>query len=445
MAKKITQEQITGERGVALVHARVSAMGFLWHPTGGTEAGIDGMIELRDGRTGAVTNQVVQVQIRATGGRFTAETDDTFEYLCDKRELDYWLGGNAPVILVRSRPETDEAYWVPLGEYFADPARRASRRVVFDKKRDCFDVSCRDRLVRLAVPRDSGIYIAPPPKTEQLVANLLEVVAYPRQIYVTETDFRKGGALAAALRLEDPNAGREWFLRNKRLFSLHDLAEPPWSTVCDAGSVEQFDAEEWALADDLVREHEFAELLYCCLYEKTKRELRYLGREKLFYARPGRDLAPRRLRASGRRRRGRIVFRAYESKKRAGEIGFCKHWGFHSHFRRYGGHWYLEIEPSYHYTFDGYRKSRYAGDYLANAKSQEHNDAVRQLVQMWARYLRGPHDLFSQRYKHLEFGDLRAFELPVGVNDQLWLDNARKRPAEPEPDDDEGEGRLFAA
>src|SRR5437773_2098567 len=161
MTKTITDNQITGERGIALIHARVAAMGFVWYPSGGTEAGIDGTIELRDGRTGAVTNQIVQVQSRATAGRFTAETDESFEYLCEERELDYWLGGNAPVILVRSRPETDEAYWVPLKEYFADPSRRASRRIRFDKERDRFDVSCRDRLVRLAAPPDSGIYIAP--------------------------------------------------------------------------------------------------------------------------------------------------------------------------------------------------------------------------------------------------------------------------------------------
>jgi hypothetical protein len=33
--------------GVALINQRVSAMGFLWHPTG-LEAGIDGLIELRE-------------------------------------------------------------------------------------------------------------------------------------------------------------------------------------------------------------------------------------------------------------------------------------------------------------------------------------------------------------------------------------------------------------
>jgi hypothetical protein len=87
--------------------------------------GHDGTIELRDGPTPAVTNQVVQVQSRAASGRFTAETDHSFEHLWDERDLDYWLGGNALAILVRSRPEEDEAYWVPLKKSFADPERKS--------------------------------------------------------------------------------------------------------------------------------------------------------------------------------------------------------------------------------------------------------------------------------------------------------------------------------
>ena len=40
--KKISKSDIIGEQGIALIHQRVSAMGFLWHLTG-VEAGIDGM------------------------------------------------------------------------------------------------------------------------------------------------------------------------------------------------------------------------------------------------------------------------------------------------------------------------------------------------------------------------------------------------------------------
>src|SRR5207302_8398859 len=112
--KKITESQMIGDQGVALIKTRVLAMGLLWYESGGTEAGIDGTIEMRDGRTGEATNQIVQVQSRATAAAFTAETEMSFEYLCDERDLAYWLGGNAPVVLVRSRPKTDEAYWVSI-------------------------------------------------------------------------------------------------------------------------------------------------------------------------------------------------------------------------------------------------------------------------------------------------------------------------------------------
>jgi hypothetical protein len=443
MAKKITESQMIGDRAIALIKARVLGMGHLWYETGGTEAGIDGTIEIRDPKSGRATNQIIQVQSRGTSARFTAETDDSLEYLCDEKDLDYWLGGNAPVILIRSRPDTDEAYFVSVKDYFSTPERIAERRIRFDKRHDSFESANRDRLIGLALPRDSGIYIAPPPRNEQLVSNLLRVLSYPESIYVAETEFRRGNYLAAALRVEDPYPPREWMLRHGQLYSIHDLRERPWSEVCEIGTVEQFDASEWAESDDPVRQAEFAELLYACLSQKAGRELRFDRREKLFIAKATANLQPRRLRAAGRRRNGRLIFRSYESKKTPGQIGFCKHWAFNAQFQRYDGEWFLEINPTYHFSIDGHRPSRYGGDYLSNAKRLENNDAVRGQVQMWARYLRGGDDLLSERYDHLVFGDLATFELPVGVDEVQWLANARSlRVAD---DADEPEQRLFAA
>ena len=110
-AKIITNQTIIGQQGVALVEKRVLDMGWLWHQTGVFDAGIDGYIELRDPITGAALNSIIQVQSRATQGKFTAETDTSFEYLCSERDLVYWLAGNAPVILICSHPATGEAHW----------------------------------------------------------------------------------------------------------------------------------------------------------------------------------------------------------------------------------------------------------------------------------------------------------------------------------------------
>jgi hypothetical protein len=80
--KTIHQNQITGEHGAALVKLRAHDMGFLYTPYGPVEAGIDGIIELRDSNAGEVGGRLVAVQVKTTeNGRYTAETDDAFEYL----------------------------------------------------------------------------------------------------------------------------------------------------------------------------------------------------------------------------------------------------------------------------------------------------------------------------------------------------------------------------
>jgi hypothetical protein len=155
--KKIHRNSLLGQQGINLIERIVLEMGFVWYPTSGLEAGIDGLIEIRDPVTGVVRNTILQVQSKATAGSFTAETAQGFDYLCDARDLDYWLQGNAPVILVVSRPATNEAYWVSVKDYFKDLAVRQARKVHFDKRRDCFDSACRPALLALGMPRNAGI------------------------------------------------------------------------------------------------------------------------------------------------------------------------------------------------------------------------------------------------------------------------------------------------
>ncbi|MFL5659326.1 MAG: DUF4365 domain-containing protein, partial [Ktedonobacteraceae bacterium] len=174
-AKKIHKNSIIGQQGINLIERRVLEMGFLWYPTGGLEAGIDGTIEIRDPGTGIAFNSIIQVQSKATVGQFQAETPEGFDYLCDVKDLNYWLQGNAPVILIVSRPSTDEAYWVSIKDYFQDFMQRKAHKVHFSKLRDQFDKTCLSSLINLAMPRDAGIYFSPSVTEEQLWSNLLEV------------------------------------------------------------------------------------------------------------------------------------------------------------------------------------------------------------------------------------------------------------------------------
>jgi hypothetical protein len=118
--KKVTPQTLTGEGGVALIARRVNQMGYLWHDRR-VDHGIDGEIELV-APDSSVLNLVVMVQSKATARPFAYETGDSFQWTADPADLDYWLSGNAPVIVVLSRPPEDAAWWFDVRAEFADPA-----------------------------------------------------------------------------------------------------------------------------------------------------------------------------------------------------------------------------------------------------------------------------------------------------------------------------------
>jgi Domain of unknown function (DUF4365) len=421
-AKKVHASAIKGQRGINLIESIVLEMDFLWYPTGQIEAGIDGYIEIRDPVSGDVTNSIIQVQSKASDKPFVAESAASFEYLCEAKDLSYWMAGNAPVILVVSHPKTREAYWVAVKEYFADPARLTSRKVIFDKTRDRFDIACRLALVNLAVPRDVGLYLAPQPKRERLYSNLLPVTSYPERLYVAETPYREAKELWAVVKARRLDIGGEWLLRGKRIFSFYDLREPPWDTLCDHGTVEDFATEEWADTSDQDTQWQFIDLLRRCLIEKGRTlDLAYDARREHYYFQATPDLSPRLVRyRSQENMTTKTVFEGYGKKNKPDEVAYYRHSAFEGAFRRYDGAWFLEITPTYHFSYDGYHEDRFYKDRLKHIKQLERNAAVLGQLLMWASHLGQPTSLFNVRPPLIHVGSLRTLELEAGLDDDAW-------------------------
>lgn len=440
--KRIPDQSVIGQQGITLVTQRVLAMGFLWHPTVGTfDAGIDGFIELRDRETGEALNAILQVQSKATKGKFVAETSAGFSFVCDERDLVYWLQGNAPVILVVSRPDTDEAYWVAVKDYFSTPARRRSRKILFEKARDCFDEAASDAIINLAVPRDAGIYFGPPPRCETLYSNLLEVTALPSILYVGQAlitsryDFGR--------RAREAGVGIEWRHSGRQVLSVHDMGTDEWRGLVDKGTVEPIPATDWADAGD-DRRRDFVELLNRCLSARVRQLGLHRDPKEGYYFFPATpDLSARKISyASLRRGTDRTVFQRYATKKADQEAReYYRHSAFFGQFRRYEGCWFLEIVPDYHFTEDGHRPLRFPGSKRKGIKALEKNPTVLGQVVMWADLLRGDRGrptLFSTPdYPHLAFGELAAFELDVGINDAAWLAGAEVDDGAPSADLDD--------
>jgi Domain of unknown function (DUF4365) len=433
--KKISKSDIIGDQGIALIHQRVSAMGFLWHPTR-LEAGIDGWIELRDDQTGEVTGHFVPVQSKAadTNRRFTAETDTSFEFLCDERDLGYWLSSNAPIVIVVSRPNEDEAYWACITDRFRDLTSRKARRICFDKKRDRFDVNSAHDIAKLAIAKNSGFYLAAPPKKERLYSNLLGLSQYASRIFIAQTDLRFPSQVWQALKEFTTQALGAWVLTDKTLVSFHDLAEEPWQHLCDRGTVEGFHSDEFAFAEDDRQASLFANLLYVTL--KDALWANYVRYDKLldhYYFLPNTDLTPKTFFYQAlENKTSRIVVGPYYGKKDPSTPRFYRHNAFQGRWRRFEQGWYLEIVPTYRFTSDGQSLYPWYEDLLSGIKRLENNQAVLGQVVMWSRLLGRPPDMFDKD-PFLIFGELKTFDLDAGLFDTVWL--PQEDPETPDEDD----------
>src|SRR5262249_34440013 len=151
------------------------------------------------------------------GRAWQSETGTSFVFPCKERDIADWVASNVPVVLVCSDVKRQIAYWKDVTSYFADPAKRQRRHVIFDKATDVFDQTAATALASVGIPRTAGIYIPPPAKAEQLVSNLLEVMRYPEQVWAAPALVTKMKGVEEVLRRSE--IGVECFVRGGSLLS----------------------------------------------------------------------------------------------------------------------------------------------------------------------------------------------------------------------------------
>ena len=387
--KKILKTALTGDLGVNLIQKVVLEMGFAWYPTGGTETGIDGTVEIIHETTGEATNQILTVQSKATTA-FRNETGESVDYICQERDLAYWLRGNTPVILVYSKPRDNEAYWVSIKDYFADPKVRATRKIRFNKRTDRFDVSARPALERLIVRADAGLYLGLPPKQETLCSDLLPLRSFPQEYFIAPTDWGSRYEVTQELKREGRYLPGVWTIQAGSVYSLDPLSGPEWAEFCDQGGIEgNHDLRLLAASDEDERNRLFVQLMNLALKAQLYDQgLLFEARERYFYERPHPNLETKELRYESRTRMAsRRTFKGYKMSADADAPAYYRHAAFRAQFMRFGGKWFLQIEPTYHFTKDGKVISALSAAALAGIKRLENNQAVHGQVIMWARRL----------------------------------------------------------
>jgi hypothetical protein len=418
--KKLSNNQLIGERGELLAGERAMSMGFAFDQKGRLETGVDGMLEIRDPRTGRMMAKWVGSQVKTTeSDRYSYEDENGFQYLLDPDDLVYWRDSNLPVIIVLVRLSTSEMYWKQVD---TGPASEP-RRLHFDKKADRFDKSAADRIAALCIERHKlGSYVPPMLSGEGVHVNMLSVVL-PEKIFVAASLFASG---KDALRELDGDAPFDWVIRNRRFTSFRDPEGTALMAVLDQGTVETVETSAVSASDDIDDENAFIELL--------GRTLRVQFDDRLSFDKESRSLY---FRAKAMNKGWKYPYRSLINetsalvvspwvKKKDGKIGNVRHHAFVPRFHRIGDDWFMTVTPTFVFTRDGYRPHHFASDLLSGKKKMEKNGAVRGQFLMWRFLLTATADrqadLLSAPPESgpLGFEAIEPIRMPVAVPEDAW-------------------------
>jgi hypothetical protein len=438
--KKLAARAIRGQSGINLIERIVLEMGCSWVATGALDVGIDGYIELF-GYDGNPLGKTLAVQSKVLS-KFPNETNATFDYYCDERDLAYWLGGNMPVLLIISRPEHEEAYWVSLKDYFRTPDLVASKKVRFEKAQSLLTKDSLSHLLGTARAPNSGLYLGPIPRQERLISNLLRLDAFPQTLWLGATTFRRPQQLFPILNENPERIGSDWILHDGFVLSFQDLRNSPWNSICDQGTCDSFDTFEWASSKDLEKRRRFVELLNRALRDKMYPHSRWWPQQECFAFVAGPNGSSRKIRYQAISRPSSMtVVAKYTKRTTAGQLTTTfRHLGLRHQFRFLEGEWFLELTPTYVFTKDGVNIHRFHEDLLKGIKRIEGNRAVLSAVQCWASFLSDRDALFGEGSDLLRFRGLVEMVSPIGIDDKSWSGDKRRE----DTPGHEQDGDLFA-
>jgi len=412
MAKRTNSQQI-GETGQHLVAKLVSEMGHIWR-LNTADYGIDGQIEVVD-RDSHATGRTISVQVKTTAAkRIPGEDDEHFPYTCSAKDLGYWLGASEPVLLVFVRLDLGRAWFKRLDTWFADPKRRKTRVVVFKKVDDLLGPGAQHQIAAAATPVEDPLPLLR--SSETLTTNLLVVERFAPIIHWAEAAVSdRQEAWAAMAEQREFESG--FILNGGKIYSFSPLTGA-LKPLC-RGELKSFPTAEWEESGDSDTRRRFVQLLNFTLRALHYRELRFHPEKHFLFhiANPGPK--PRKIKFG--KGGGRTVFEVYRDNQN--KIIYCRHYAAFLNFKEFDGQWYLEINPTYHFTRDGEQESRYGAEKLSKIKRMERNAAVKQLVNHWAHFLADGHKetLFDRGDERIVFGQLATVTVDASIDERAWI------------------------
>lgn len=135
----------TENKGVAAVTtACAEELGWIFRATPSSDVGVDGQIELVEGRE--ATGKLIGVQIK-TGASYLKKTARGLVYYGRQRDLDYWAEYSLPVIMVFHIPDEKFTFWVNIDD--SSIARTSDGWNIVIPEENTFDQRCKGELKKI--------------------------------------------------------------------------------------------------------------------------------------------------------------------------------------------------------------------------------------------------------------------------------------------------------
>lgn len=414
VAKYAPRGTVIGDAGVGLIHTTVGLMGHLWHPTSGVDSGIDGEIELRSPSDGQVKNRRIGVQSKATESPWDADDGDSFSFSPTYNDIEYWLSSNHPVIVVCTRPSTGEAYWRSVQEWVRDPQRRAKRTLRFDKQKDRFDQATRDLLFNLnAVDHDDVEPPGPAPEPETLLTNLMPISWQGAEVWSAEIGDLDPPAVFERARLVGATHTGLAF-RDGELWSLREFSDAFLGAI-DAHAAKRSSLDGWLQSGDVSDLNLIRELVCRDLVDRHSWWLRWHAyKKRAYFRRRGERQAVSYKWGKGTGRG--VVLPQYA---KAGHFTGYRHDAAGLHVRRFGDALYLQVSPTYLFTWDGKDLSGHHDSALAGINRKDRHASVSQMLRMWATLLADEHTIDGHEHP-FALGALVEVRSPQSIPENGW-------------------------
>ena len=209
----------------------------------------------------------------------------------------------------------------------------------------------------------------------------------------------------------------DWIIRGGVVYSFARPEPHALGAFLDGG-YETISTSEWANSTDEDVLGSFSNLLRQSLWEQEHRRLWYHRGKRLFLFRAQPESRVTKVKVVSRKP-GRTVVQPYFKEDDQKEVKHYRHYAADVRFVRIDDGWVAEINPTYHFTFDGKRDLPWGAERLKGIKKLERNPAVRGLVRFWAEFLARPPEL-GETPRQILFGDLVTVDVEIGIDDKAW-------------------------